>query len=94
MLPCPARAAARGGSTARESKNEPEKKGTVRSRRNCLRKCGDLPRGSIKRICLPLVKDHPNAAVRGRRIQKRKIYRNRPLTARRRRSRNRKSASS
>ena len=54
------------GGTARESKNEPEKKRTIRWRRNCLRKRGDLPRGCIERL-----KSHANLAERGGRMKRR-----------------------
>ena len=51
--------AAGEGGTARESKNEPEKKGTVRSRAECLKKNTETCFDKMERIRLPLVKTMP-----------------------------------
>jgi hypothetical protein len=41
----------------KESKNDPQEKRTVRSRRNCRAKCGDRLGTALERICAPLVED-------------------------------------
>src|SRR6516162_11248995 len=64
----------REGGTARESKNEREKKGTVRYWES-PRKNGWTCFDKVERICLPLVKDPAQCAVR---MKQQGFYLNRP----------------
>jgi hypothetical protein len=69
-----------GGPGRRYRQREQERtreKRTVRSRRNAREKRGNLPRTAWNVSACRCRKVHANAAMRGRRIQKGKIYRDR-----------------
>src|SRR5215469_11746050 len=62
MLPIRRERRTREGGAARESKNEPEKKGRVRSRRNCLKKTRRPASGQHGTVCPASIEDHADAA--------------------------------
>jgi hypothetical protein len=82
MLPVLRERRTREGGAARDSKNKPEKKGTVPLASELPEENAETCLGQYGTICQPSAEDHAN--LRGGRMERRKIHGNRPLTAKNR----------